>query len=238
MKTILGTFLFAITLLASCVPAPIVRMQAEDNQANEWNYGKQVVVNRSGGFEARVFFDTYTKKYLIFDVEIINRSEDTVLVSPEDFYLEANTGATTHNRYALDPESEILNVEIKRSRQEANSKTAALIAGTAVVAGAIAVAASDNDSSSSGNDDNDVDVIPFTYIDVSPVVPPVIATALPPDRLFWEDYSLRKTTVPPGYKVVGKVVFERFDEARSFRLKLPVGETELTVGFIQQIIKP
>ncbi|MAT56057.1 MAG: hypothetical protein CMN32_16415 [Saprospirales bacterium] len=237
MKTILGTFLVAITLLASCVPAPVVRMQAEEGQPNEWNYGKQVIVNRSGGFETRVFFDTYTKKHLIFDVEIINRSKDTVLVSPENFYLEANTGATTHTRYALDPESEILNVEIKRSREEANSKTAALVAGTALVAGAVALAASDNNGGSSGNDD-DVDVVPFTYIDISPVVPPVVATALPPDRLFWEDYSLRKTTVPPGYKVVGKVVFERFDEARSFKLKLPVDSTELAVGFIQQIIKP
>ena len=238
MKTIFGIFLVAILLFTACAPAPIVRMQAEEKQPNEWNYGKQVVVNRSGGYEARVFFDTYTKKYLIFDVEITNLGNDTVLVSPENFYLEANTGATTHTRYALDPESEILNVEIKRNRQEANSKTAALIAGTAVVAGAIAIAASDNDDGSSASDDDDVNVVPFTYIDISPVVPPVVATVLPPEQRFWEDFSLRKTTLPPGYKVMGKVVFDRFDEAKSFRLRLPVGDTELSVGFIQQIIKP
>ena len=33
----------------------------------EWNYGKQVIVNRSGGFETRVFFDTYTKKRIGHD---------------------------------------------------------------------------------------------------------------------------------------------------------------------------
>ena len=227
-----------IAIFTSCAPAPIIRMEAGEHQPNEWNYGKQIVVSRAGGYEARVYFDTYTKRYLIFDVEISNLGKDTVLVSPEDFYLEANTGATTHTRYALDPEVEILNTKIRRSRNEANAKTATILAGTAMVAGAVAIAASDNSGGNAGNEDSNADGVSYTYIDVSPVPPPVVATALPPEVLFWEDYSLRKTTVPPGYKVTGKVVFERIDEARTLRLKLPVGDSELAVGFVQQLIKP
>lgn len=238
METILGTFLVAIALFTSCIPAPIIRMQATEGQHNEWNYGKQVVVNSADGYEGRVFFDTYTKKHLIFDVEIINRGKDTVLVSPENFYLVEDPNDAAFKHFALNPEAEILNMEIKRSRDEANSKTVALVAGTAVVAGAIALAASDNNFTSSGNSNDDIDLVPFTYININPVVPAVVASALPPDQAFWEDFSLRKTTVPPGYKVTGKVVFQRFDEARSFELRLPIDQSEVVVGFIQQVFKP
>lgn len=229
----------AAVLLTACSPKPIISMRGDENQSHEWNYGKQILINRSGDFEARVFFDTYTKNHLIFDVEIVNLGGDTILVSPEKFYLTANTGATIHQRNSKDPEEEILNSKIKQSRREASERTAALIAGTAAVAGVVALAASDDKGqNNSDEEDTDNNETHLTIIDVNPVVPVPEVNVLPPDILFWEDYSLRKTTLAPGYKVRGKVVFERIDEARNITLHFPVGPSEMKVNLVQQLIKP
>ncbi|MEK7257463.1 MAG: hypothetical protein AAB316_22095 [Bacteroidota bacterium] len=224
---------WAATLTSCFSPRPVLRVEAEETEDIRWNYGRQVIRFKQDSLEAEIFFDRYTKEFLIFDVEVTNWRTGEVLVSPEDFYAEIGDGKIP----AFDPEREIFQEEMDASRREANAKNATVAVAAAVVATAVAVAvASDGDGGGNNNND-DLDFGGFYYVSTTVPPPPPLA-AYPPAPAFWEDLSLRKTTVRKGYKVGGKVVFPRFDHAREFSVSVPVGGTVMTAHFVQRVFKP
>lgn len=227
-----------LSFTACFSPRSIIRMEPDEQHYFEWNYGRQVVFTSDGDLTAKVMYDTHTKKYLIFDVEIINNGQEKILVSPEKWWIEPIPPVGKQALFALDPEAEILNLDIKTSRQEAAAKNAALAAGAVAVAATVAAATSDNSNSAQSDSGSDTYVILGTdvYAPFVPVTAP--ASVLPPEREFWESFALRKTTVPPTYKVGGKVVFPRHDAASKLRLHLPVNGHDLQVTFQQRLIKP
>ncbi|TAK35626.1 MAG: hypothetical protein EPO28_14475 [Saprospiraceae bacterium] len=237
MQKILPFLLFAVPVffLPSCFsPRPLVKVDAGEQEVFKWSYGKKVIQLSGDSMSANIFFDTYTKKYLVFDVEITNWGTQDVLVSPENFYMSFN--GKDANAMALDPETEIFNRQVKRSKDEAAAKNGAVALGAIVVAAVVASAVSDDDNGGSSDSGSDYSVTNITY--VNDVPPPVVMSALPPELEFWENYSLRKTTLSQGYKVGGKVVFRRHDDYPSFNIFLPVDNETLSARFEQRIIKP
>ncbi len=190
---------------------------------------------KSDSIEAEIFFDTYTKKHLVFDVEVTNWSSREVLVSPEEIYLQQSDDDSPIP--AFDPEFEILGKKVEASRREANSKNLAVAAGVAAVATVVAVAATSDGDNSNNNDNGNNNFTSVTYVGTN-VAPPVPVAFLPPDMAFWEDASLRKTTLAKGYKAGGKVVFPRLDQYRSFQISIPVDGRVLTAHFRQRIFQP
>jgi len=237
MQKILPFLLFAVSVLflSSCFsPRPIVKVDVVEQETFKWSYGKKIIQLAGDSMSAEIFFDTYTKKYLVFDVEITNWGTQDVLVLPENFYMSFNGNAA--NAMALDPETEIFNRQVKRSKDEAAAKNAAVALGAVVVAAIVADAISDDDDGGSSDSGGDYSVTNITYVNAVP--PPVVMSALPPELEFWENYSLRKTTLNRGYKVGGKVVFRRFDDYPSFNIFLPVSSETLSARFEQRLIKP
>lgn len=232
------TLLFISALLfslSSCfVPQSIVQMQSNGQGDVTWNYGQEIVSTQMDGLEAKVYFDDYTKDYLVFDVEITNWNEEAILVTPSQFFIETEMGQQFRS---LNPERQILSQKIEASQQEARQKNGAVVLGVAAVATvvAVAVAADDDCTSDSGDDDWLVDDLVCVSTPVVPLVPTV---AMPPSIEFWEDYALRITTLQPKYKVTGKVVFPRLDREKFLTLNLPVKEKTLKVGFNQTVIQP
>lgn len=223
------------TLLSSCfVPRTVVKIDADTPDVT-WSYGRQIVEHTQDSLSAKVYFDTYNKSDLIFDVEVVNRSGRKVLVSPEDIYLKCEGGNVRRN--AADPEKVLLNEAIERSRQDANAKNLAVALGVATVATVVAVAATDSGGGGSGG--GDVNNIGNSFVIVNNyVAPPLPAPSLPPSTDFWANFSLRKTTLEPDFKVGGKVVIARYDECQLLEVFVPVGETTLKARFKQQIIQP
>lgn len=239
MKTHYLFLMSTLLVFTACFsPKPVIRMEAADEHYYEWNYGRQLVFTDKEDLTAKVMFDKYTRKHLIFDIEIINNGNEKVVVNPEEWWLEPVPAPTKTQRFALDPEKEILNLELNDSREEAYAKNAAAIAGVAAVAATVAIAA----KGSSANTTQDVSGNTIVYLDPNvyiPVVPGVAPSYIPPtEKEFWETLALRKTTVPPGYKVGGKVVFPRYDRAPTLKLHLPVAGKELLVTLRQRLIKP
>lgn len=235
------TFLLGVGLfsLSSCfTPRTIVKMESHPDEDITWNYGRQIVSTVNGDLEAQVFFDDFTKDDLIFDVEITNWGEENVLLSPEFFYLELADGSKVK---ALDPERQIFDGKVRRSRDEAADKNAAVAIGVAAVAAVVAVTAAeiaDDDNDGLFNDGDGVDIIAPIFIDASPTTAPPPLPYFPPDVVFWEDYALRKTTLKPKFKANGKVVFPRNDLARGLAIYLPIEENVLRVRFNQSIFQP
>lgn len=238
LSTINFIFLFSFVALSlsSCfTPQRILQVEAETSENIRWNYGRQVIRLQSDSIEAEIFFDTHTKKYLVFDVEVTNWSSRDILVSPEEIYL--HWGENDPKIPALDPELEIFGKKMKASKQEAAAKNLAVIAGVAAVATVVAVAAATNDSGNNNNQENNNNFSTVTFVSTD-VVPPPPSTYLPPDMAFWEELSLRKTTLAKGYKVGGKVVFPRVDGYPYFNVSIPADGRVLTAHFKQRVFQP
>ena len=227
----LAILVFTASFTSCFSPQKIIQMESDAGQSTKWNYGREVVLIKNGDLEARIFFEDFTKKDLIFDVEVVNLGEEEILLKPEEIHVQPENGGRI---WCYDPEKEIFGEQMEMSRKEAAGKNAAVAIGAAVVATAvIAIAASDGEND---NNNNDFDGDTFVYVNTA--VPPPPMEFRPPNINFWKDYSLRKTTLEKGYKVGGKVVFPRMDDARVFTVIVPVGDKELKASFRQRIYQP
>ena len=240
--------LFLLLALASnfiaCTPRTVIRLDADEAADVKWNYGRQIVQLQKDSMDAEVYFDTYDKESLVFDVELTNWAQKSELVAPEEIYLKCGDDGPT--RIAANPEWILLKQEIDASRREANAKNLAIAVG-AVAAASIVVAAvsdNDNDNNNGNNDDDNNDnrnnfnsnnnVFISTY-----VAPPLPAPVMPPSVDFWANYALRKTTLEEKHKVGGKVVLPRLDTCPNLDLYLPFGGGEpMVVRFRQRVIQP
>ncbi len=225
----------------ACTPRTVIRMDADEAAEVKWNYGRQIVQLQKDSMDAQVYFDTYSKHDLIFDVELTNWGRESVLIAPEDIYLKcANDGIT---RLAADPEWVLLKNEMDASRREATAKNLAIAVGAIAAVSIVAAAVSDNDNDNGNNNNNDDNnnnfnsnnnVFISTY-----VAPPMPAPVLPPSLDFWANYALRKTTLDEKHKVGGKVVLPRMDGCPVLDIYLPFGgEPALVARLNQRVIQP
>ncbi|MCC6727273.1 MAG: hypothetical protein IT258_22400 [Saprospiraceae bacterium] len=223
----------------ACTPRTIVRMDADETAEVKWSYGRQIIQLGKDSLDAQVYFDTYNKNDLVFDVELTNWGKQSILVAPENIYIRCGEDGPT--RLAADPEWVLLKQEIDASRHEANAKNIAIAVGAVAAVGVVAAVVSDNNNNGGNNNDNNSNnfnsnnnVFISTY-----VAPPLPAPVMPPSVDFWANYSLRKTTLDEKYKVGGKVVVPRLDGCPNLELYLPFGNGEpLVAKFRQRIIQP
>jgi hypothetical protein len=185
-------------------------------------------------------------------------------VAPEQFYLTTSTG----NRYfAIDPEKQLFSMEARENVREANAKNAAVLAGVVAVAAVTAAVVSEvndnknnhntnnnsNNENRNNNNNNNNNNNTNLFLSLPLVLNSTTASEtvvesrvsdFQPDlpttgnRNFWMDYTLRKTTLAPGEKVRGKVLFPRQDALRDFLLMVPVEQTVFSFGFKQKVFIP
>lgn len=253
-------FVLAISFSSCAVPQAVVRMEPAADQKIRWDYGQAIVEKTVDSLFGRAAFDHAEKEFLVFNVDVTNLSQRDQLVAPEQFYLTTSTGT---RYFALDPEKQLFSMEVQENVREANAKNAAVFAGVVAAAAVTAVVVSEikdakedrnnnNNNSNNENRNNNQDNTNFLLS-----VPLVINSGatnqsvvqqnidnfepnLPTtgDRGFWMDYSLRKTTLAPGEKARGKVLFYRQDALKDFLLMLPVEQSVFSFGFKQKVFQP
>lgn len=251
-------FVLAISLSSCAVPQPVVRMEPAADQNIRWDYGQAIVEKSVDSLFGRAAFDHAEKEFLVFNVDVTNLSQRDQLVAPELFYITTSTGT---RYFALDPEKQLFSMEVQENVREANAKNAAVLAGVAAAVAVTAVVVSeikdnkDNNNSNNNNTENRNNNRDNTNFLLS--VPLVInsgsadqSNAQPnidnfepdrpttEDRGFWMDYTLRKTTLAPGEKARGKVLFHRQDALKDFLLMLPVEQSVFSFGFKQKVFQP
>ena len=252
MKTAYSLFVLlslASLLWTGCfTPRTVIRMQPDESENVFWSNGQAIAEQIQDSVIARAAFSHATPEYLIFDIEVINQGGSSILVAPEDLYI-----ATPQNFQlpAIDPERQLLSMEIDASRQEARAKNTAVATGLIAAGAIIAVAATSDGDAGDGDDFDDYDAvdaavdvaIPALYLSTAfrqeaVLSAPISALPLPYDPIFWSDYTLRKTTLRPGESVRGLVAFNRFDQTDRFELALPLEELKFRFSFEQVLIQP
>ena len=154
-------------------------------------------------------------------------------------------------------------MEAQENVREANAKNAAVLAGVVAAAAVTAVVVSEikdakeirnNNNSNSNNENRNNNQSNTNFLLSVPLVlnsssaDQSIAQSnidnIEPnrpttrDRGFWMDYTLRKTTLAPGEKARGKVLFSRQDALKDFLLMLPVEQSVFSFGFKQKVFQP
>lgn len=253
-RLLLGACLCFTLFLTSCfTPKPVVRVEPVDEDVR-WQYGQAFARQQSNGLEVQAAYNGNNREYLFFDVEVTNFGEEEVLIDPKQFYLEVKG----MKMRAADPEVMLLGLDMEASRQEANSKNAAVAIGVAAVAATAAIiATSDGDGNSNASNNNAssnsfdggynnldlavdlVSIVPSLIIDLSaPRMVEELPPADPEDRNFWTDFTLRKTTLRKGERVSGKVLFRTLDLADRFQMVLPMESTTFRMQFKRLLFQP
>lgn len=257
---LLYSFVIAISLSSCAVPQAVVRVEPTADQKVRWDYGQAIVEKSVDSLFGRAAFDHAEKEFLVFNVDVTNLSQRDMLVAPELFYITTSTGT----RYlALDPEKQLFSMEAQENVREANAKNAAVLAGVVAVAAVTAVVASEikdakenrnNNNSNSNNENRNNNQSNTNFLLSVPLVlnsssadQSIVQSNIDNfepnrpttrDRDFWMDYTLRKTTLAPGEKVRGKVLFSRQDALKDFLLMLPVEQSVFSFGFKQKVFQP
>jgi hypothetical protein len=253
------SIVLAVSLSSCAVPQAVVRVEPTGDQKVRWDYGQAIVEKSVDSLFGRAAFDHAEKEFLVFNVDVTNLSQRDRLVAPELFYITTSTGT---RYFALDPEKQLFSMEVQENVREANAKNAAVLAGVVAAAAVTAVVASEikdakenrNNNSNSNNENRNNNqsntnfllsvplVINSSSADQS-IVQSNIDNFEPNrpttrDRDFWMDYTLRKTTLAPGEKARGKVLFSRQDALKDFLLMLPVEQSVFSFGFKQKVFQP
>lgn len=225
--------LLGLTATACFSPRPILQLQPA-SAPSAWFYGKEVLTREVDGLRVSLIFDRWVDRELVFATEIINRSSDTVLVSPETFFYEAFRSDTTtlsNVTRALNPEREIMDIERTISRERAHRRNAFVfdVALTAVVLTAELATQghSDGEIGNGGggvvyfNSGSDNDIVFLNRV-----------------RQQWAYQALRKTSLPPGAALRGNVVFIDQPEAVFYTVYVPLGNHIVPFDYRKQIIQP
>ncbi len=224
-----------LSLSACFTPQSVVRVNPM-HTPSKWSNGEQVLSQSQDSVECNAYFVHYTKDYLVFDVEFINLSGKTILVTPEKFFYLSDSTLTDYPFAAINPEKQLLDMELAQSRADARYKNLAVWAGvTMVAATAITVAAVSSSGHSDSHGHSRYYPTPI-YIPSSNYPNPNLPS--PYDMAFWDRLALRKTTLADGYAIKGKVVFLRKDHHPNLFCHFLTDNRDFSMPFRQVVYKP
>jgi hypothetical protein len=215
----------SLASLTSCfAPKPVLRFKPEETNTT-WEKGKEFVSYKRGEYQIHSSYYGYNDKYIIFDIEIVNNKGDEFLVAPEDIKLYQGVWDNTKQSViydsipvrAIDPEAELLNIDLENSRAEASRKNSQ-VAVAAIFAAAIplAIVATSGDMHSSNNYQRSISNTEMVDAGIDLAIGTTAIkqvsqenqiVSLNDSKFNWEASSLRKTTLSPGYSIRGLVFF-------------------------------
>ena len=241
-------YLLLVLAICSCaVPLPVVRLVTEDvpNSAKRYWFGSEQVFLTHEGVDIVVSFSECTPSDLIFLIEVINRSENDVLVEPEKIYYESfkqldsvKTRIVPHYVSAYDPEEKILRIDKEQSvrdAEDANNQAFNTVVSLISITADVSASLSKNDTQQARQErDNDRREQEADYQDQRNDY--LNATqSLNEKREYWANTTLRKTHLPSNNSMQGTVLIPRNDKATHLKLVIPIGEVNFVVDYKQNL---
>ncbi len=250
MKHLCPIVLLAILANSCGRSLQLVRVGPLDKSSvDRYAYGNPILRSEEAGVSVETNYYDASADYLVFDVQIFNDSDQDLLFDPVLSSLTTETGVFQR---AVDPEFQLLSMDWDALSRERTLRTLAWIGAGVLVAGATYAIARGPDAT---NDFATATTVPGVAAQVTTSVVDAMSFYIfrgdaearasaqtplpdPADRYFWLDYSLRLTTIRPGERAVGKLVFARADAARELRVSVGVGEREFSFSFDQRVFRP
>jgi len=228
---------------SGCVaPEPVLRLTPLAENVL-WIGGQAATIKEGKAARVAVAFAHQQENLLGFRVEIENTASVPVLVNPSSSYYATCTRSPDGKRqchparWAVDPETVLLSLDIARSRQKADQMNSeALLTPLIFLSlGAAVVGTVSNDHHATSRA-LDSAILTSSALNASQQGGQQQAMAYAMGRANWEATALRKSTLPPGGRVAGLVYVARDVAANEVSLQIRVGDDVLTFAFRQFVI--
>lgn len=246
--------MLALLFLVGCVPPALPfnpSFQVRGTEV-EWDHGVAWARQSDGGLIAKAAFIEAGPGTMLFDVVLENRSELAVLVSPErvdcELRLSGDDPLPLNTLRAVDPETQMellaRDAYAIRRRREVEQATHGVVAmaGLAVAAVDTVDRATTQDpqrrrDASTTHAGLDLAATALNADVASSMRAKVEASKKADGRDLWEMECLRRTTIHPGARYRGKLVFHGDASAAStLRLRIPVGERVFVFTFQPRMV--
>ncbi len=231
-------------MASSCVsPLAVYRLNSVGSEQT-WVWGKEHVVQHSSDVEIGVRYSHTQGEFLVFDVDVVNLSERSILVDPVKFYSMplADTNVTIRVKgavlkfHAEDPERILERIDKRVSQEKAcqtNIALANLTTDVLTIAGDIASIGTkkteeelkERDEARREEDNNRL---------IQRVGYENTIRQLDAERAEWSTYALRKHTLWPEDTIQGRAYFRTYAKAKFLRIVLFLDGHEFTFLYRQE----
>ena len=241
-------------LLAGCAPTQYVQLQPVSGPVAPVD-GRLVTKASADSMEVVASFEREDMDYLALDIEIKNRTTNTIEINPADFQVELlnadrqplTLAGTTNIRQAADPGYEAGRTEFNIKKEEKRLKTAKILNTVLLVA----VVASDIASTSSRSTNRDYKSwasnrvshdVAYNLIQAKRVIDHGVFADRMQRYQFegyrWRELALKRSLVHPGESARGFVYLPRVKEAAFLNLSYPsTSGTSIQLLFEQTLTK-
>ena len=236
-------FAFGLFFTACVSPYSISKMKPLATETT-WIWGREFASQTIDGVTVKVAFENNDYNTGVFNVEVVNNSDQEVLISPEKFQVQIS-GRELPKHFvrlqpARDPESYFLKLEKQVAQQQADETNTAILHATSLVTEAAVNVASlaiketpeEKDQRHAIQDEADYNRQVDNYnLEVNRL-------NLNDQKQYYYNTLLRKTTLPPNSVMSGQVHFPRHPKASQFEIIIPVNDQILKFPFSHSLVKP
>jgi len=235
MRLFSMTIFLVMLLCISCItPYSISSLKSEDKKAF-WINGKEFIIKETPNSRVEIAFIENNRNYFIFDFFYINKSSDTVLIDPSNFWINTYRGFEHPiKKNALTPEKSIIEIRRNIAQNEADQANQAIsnvLESSLEITEGLTTPAEEKDETyyEGRNNDRLVRLEEEQYSER-------IEQNLKSRKAFFEQEVLSKNSVLPLYNIEGQVFFPRDPRPSGIKLFLPVGNDTLSFSY-QHILR-
>ncbi len=222
----------AIFFLACTPRLATLHLTPEQDSFNE----QQIVQLENEEIRFECDFLQATPYDLLFQVKIDNHSSRTAWIVPQDFYYEAldGNGRILSRQYAFDPEDLLFEIDASIADDQRAIKTTNTLGwiffGLDVVATAVGVANNDENAPLYAIESG-VNLL-ATQAETAAMKRHVVY--LQGERAYYDNAAIRDTTLAPGDRIEGLIVFPRLDAAEQLRFRYEISGEPFIVTYRQR----
>ena len=143
-------FFFFLGIMLSCSTTSVMRLRPIEQEIF-LDGGKQIVKQEKDGIKIVASYDGRFEKYMVFDVEVFNNTNQPITISPRDFTfipldqnkqnLVSANGKYIYSYQGIEPQEQINYVQYEMANQEAKIKRAKVVNTFLFVGGIVALIA-------------------------------------------------------------------------------------------------
>lgn len=151
-------FLSFASIILSCSTTSVMRLRPVE-QEGIWDGGKQIVKQEKEGVKVVASYDGRFEKYMVFDVEVFNNTNQPLTISPKDFTfipldenkqnLVSEDGKYIYSYQGIEPQQQLNYIAHEMANQEAKIKRARVVNTVLFVGGIAALIAGSSGRSES-----------------------------------------------------------------------------------------
>ena len=235
-----------IVLVFSCTTTSVMRLRPVEQESVS-DGGKQIVKKEKDGIKIVASYDGHFEKYMVFDIEFFNNTNQPYIVSPKDFTfipldgnkqnLVSSDGKYMYSYQGIEPQNQINYVHSEMARQDAKIKRARVVNTVLFVGGIVALIAGGSGRSESAWRTAQLGETAVQIAKVKRIIDHENYYSkmdkLNREGQIWSQENFRTSTLQPGQSLRGGVFLESNSRAKFVQLSYKMEGEPISFMFEQ-----